>query len=181
MGYLNIHEVCEVSTHTCVALKELYTKAQHEKCSIQILFFTKQGSLLWEIFPHQAATEIWKNRLKAILTFCLPRWKLFPKQTHPLSNFLCFWLANSISSYLYKNVTKDECIYFPPCLSSTISSEAQHRVKHKRCTYLSMWMIKFMASKSTAFLAFECWTFLDFGGSYKSQAKFWFHQLFGLL
>ena len=32
--------------------------------------------------------------------------------------------------------------------------------------YLSMCMIWLMASKRTAFLAFECWTFFDFGGSY---------------
>lgn len=32
--------------------------------------------------------------------------------------------------------------------------------------YLSMCMIWLMASKRTAFLAFECWTFFDLGGSY---------------
>ena len=29
----------------------------------------------------------------------------------------------------------------------------------------SVWMMRFMASNNTAFLAFECWTFFDFGGS----------------
>ncbi|EDL18118.1 mCG145965, partial [Mus musculus] len=32
--------------------------------------------------------------------------------------------------------------------------------------HLSWWMIRLMASNSTAFLAFECWTFLDLGGSW---------------
>jgi len=30
---------------------------------------------------------------------------------------------------------------------------------------VSLWMIRLMASNSTAFFAFECWTFFDFGGS----------------
>lgn len=33
-------------------------------------------------------------------------------------------------------------------------------------TCLSWWMMRAMASNRTAFLALECWTFLDFGGSW---------------
>lgn len=183
MWYLNIH-VKSLRTHVW-HLKGSILKHNMKNASYKFMFFTIQGSLLWGIFPDQTGTVIIMEKID---------WKLFQLFVCygenfslnrpilcPISNFLSFCLANSISSYLYRNVTKDRCIYFPPCLSSTISSEMQHRVKHIRCTYLSMWMIKFMASKSTAFLAFECWTFLDFGGSYKSQAKFWFHLLFGLL
>lgn len=52
---------CEVFTYTRVALKGLHTKAQHEKCFIQFMFFTIQGSLLRGIFPDQTGTEIWKK------------------------------------------------------------------------------------------------------------------------
>lgn len=35
----------------------------------------------------------------------------------------------------------------------------------KNLTNLSWWIMREMASKRTAFFAFECWTFLDLGGS----------------
>ena len=35
----------------------------------------------------------------------------------------------------------------------------------RRFGSLSVWMMRLMASNSTAFLALECWTFFDFGGS----------------
>jgi hypothetical protein len=35
----------------------------------------------------------------------------------------------------------------------------------RRFGSVSLWMIRLMASNNTAFFAFECWTFFDFGGS----------------
>ena len=35
-----------------------------------------------------------------------------------------------------------------------------------KTNYLSLWMIREIASKRTLFLALECWTFLDLGGSW---------------
>lgn len=102
-------------------MKSICTHMWHLKGSIlkhnmknalyKFMCFTIQGSLLWGNFPDQG-WKYGKNRLEAISTFCLLRWNFSLNRPIlcPLSNFLCFWLANSISSYLYRNVTKDKCI-----------------------------------------------------------------------
>ena len=68
-------------------------------------------------------------------------------------------------SWLQARISKAGSLKIPPenkvkhCDGKTRNESQSWR------TYTSMWMIKLIASNSTAFFALECWTFLDFGGS----------------
>ena len=50
MNVISKH-TCEVFMHTHVSLKGLHTKAQHEKCSIQIYVFHYTGVFVMRDFP----------------------------------------------------------------------------------------------------------------------------------
>lgn len=56
-------------------------------------------------------------------------------------------------------------VHTDPFMCTSTRIHTRTPAAQARAAHLSWWMTRLMASKSTAFLAFECCTFLDLGGS----------------
>lgn len=98
------------------------------------------------------------------------QWKLL-RQPVLLQWFLKHWEKDCIQLCVVPSL-KDKIIWrFLVQSILSANGSLNHRLPlsalhYEWLTYLSWWIIKLIASNSTAFFAFECCTFLDFGGSW---------------